>query len=297
MEVVFHRMRYCRSLLSSVVVFCIGLFSAPPLFAAPLPQEHPLYAASIFPIRAILEEIVAGRGEVIGIIPPGGSPHTFELRPGDVKKISVATTLFFAAESLDGWSKGGFDTKRLELFSLLPAPFRLRFDDGSIDPHFWLDPVAVQGLLPGLISVLCKGDPDGCTIYQNNGRTFHEKLTALDRSVRRLLAAKKGGIILFHPSFLYFFKRYSLTFAGAVETSPGREASPHHLARLIRNAKEGGAVVILSEPQLPERSARALAEACALPLLMVDPVGGTQKTGTYEALILHNARLISGALR
>ena len=62
------------------------------------------YVTTIHPFHEILKNITGARGEVHRILPPGASPHTYELRPSDLRIVATATALFYGSENLDAWA-------------------------------------------------------------------------------------------------------------------------------------------------------------------------------------------------
>ena len=91
-------------------------------------------------------------------------------------------------------------------------------------------------------------------------------------------------------------KRYNLNYAGAIELSPGKEASPRYLANLIEKIKKSGTKAIFSEPQLPDKPAKVISEATGLNIFILDPNGGIEGRNSYWDLILYNARTLKQAL-
>ena len=73
-----------------------------------------------------------------------------------------------------------------------------------------------------------------------------------------------------HPAFGYFAHMTGLGQA-AIELG-GREATPAHLAGIIRRAREHGVRVIFVQPQFNPASARALSQAIGGEVVGMDPL-------------------------
>jgi len=124
-------------------------------------------AATIFPIYDILKEVGGDKVEVVLIIPPGSSPHTFALSPSVTKKLQKTDLFLAVGGDIDVWAPD-FSTalgsrEYLELadfIELRPFGFEHTHDDedghedeekydeddedehdDDFDPHYWLDPV------------------------------------------------------------------------------------------------------------------------------------------------------------
>ncbi len=60
---------------------------------------------TVIPVAYIVEELGGTRVEVTALVPPGGSPHTFEPVPSDVRKLVRARYFVGIGGGLDTWSK------------------------------------------------------------------------------------------------------------------------------------------------------------------------------------------------
>ncbi|MCC6548266.1 zinc ABC transporter substrate-binding protein [Candidatus Sumerlaeota bacterium] len=299
--------RPCFSAATLVVslVFCLLAHSA----SAKAGESY--YAVTIQPLGMIVAELVKGRADVVTIIPPGASPHTFEPRPSDARKASDAAFLFSVSENLDGWVAKLPAGNSLHVMDLLPESARREFpestrhDDpsqghdhghGVVDPHFWTDPLTVAALLPPLVAKLCEIDPDGAATYRANGQRFAEELRRLDAEAEKELKPMKGrAVFLFHPSFLYLLDRHGLVYAGSVEEMPGKEGSPRKLIAIIKTVREKQIPVIFTEPQFPRAAAEVIARDAGVKLAELDPTGGVPGRMTYAEWFRHNIAMMSAA--
>jgi zinc transport system substrate-binding protein len=167
-----------------------------------------------------------------------------------------------------------------------------------VDPHFWTSPVAVQALLPALVDSLCAVDAEGCATYRANADTFATELEALDGRLSTMLRpVRHAPVMLAQPFFHYFARRYGPRVVGVVEASPAKEPSPREVQRLVTRARTAHVQAVFTQHQLPPRSAQVVAESAGLPVHTLDPLGGTEGRQRYEALLLHNATVISSALQ
>lgn len=279
---------------------------------------EPRFAATILPLGMILGELANGRAKVTVLLPPGASPHTYEPRPSDIAAAAGAKALFWVAENLDGWAADIPAAEKVKAIYLLPEEWRLPAHEHThsgadpedkagaegdeathgVDPHFWLDPLAVRAAVPALTAELIRLDPPGKEIYEKNAADFSARLDALDLDIAKELAPVTGGkLIVFHPSFYYFAKRYGLEIAAAIEPFPGKEPTPKYLVYLTSLLRNNGAMAIFSEPQLPREPAEAIAEAAHVKLYELDPNGGGEGRKTYEELIRYNADVLAEALK
>lgn len=273
--------------------------------APPSERGRPYFVTTIPPFEMILRPVVGERGTVERLLAPGASPHTYAPSPSDLRAVTNATALVYGADHLDGWAADLPADRRLGLVGLLPLATRLPFDDGghgahgsrTVDPHFWTDPLAVKSLLPALTDTLCAIDADGCSTYRANADSFATALAALDTRLRSLTApVRNTRVLLAQPFFRYFLERYGPRLVGVVEPRPGAEPTARQLQRLVQRAEASGARSVLVQRQLSDRAAAAVAEPTGLPLVRLDPLGGTEGRNTYSALLTANARALRDSL-
>lgn len=277
------------------------------------PSGKPRFVTTVNPVRAILAEVAGDRAEVIALLPPNASPHTYEAKPSDAVAAGRANAFVHVAPNLDGWAAELSATRSIALLPLVPAEFQRPYSAGEectgdpshhththsgVDPHFWTDPLAVKAMLPALAEEMAAADPGGAEAYRANATKFAERLVLLDaRLAAELAGVKQQPIVLFHPSFRYLIARYGLTYGGVVEETPGREATPTYLHALVATIHDRHVKALFTEPQLSPRPAEVLAEAAGVPLFVLDPNGGVSGRMTYEELMLYNVDVLRRALQ
>lgn len=267
-----------------------------------------LFVTTIYPFRAILEPVVGEQGRIHNLLPAGASPHTYDPRPSDARAASRASVLFYGAAELDEWGARLTSGRRAALLDYLPHSQVLhlsrtpggrgvhRHSEGR-DPHFWMDPLAVKAVLPGVVDELCRAAPEDCDGFRLNASAFSARLTALHDSVSVLLMPVRGrSVLLSHPFLQYLLKRHGVDVGGLVEEIPGSEPTIRDMQHIIADARRSTAAVILTLPQLPDRAARAVSEALGIPIVELDPIGGAEGRRTYEELILYNANALRRAV-
>jgi zinc transport system substrate-binding protein len=301
-------------ILTSLIVLLILVVSS-----CDSQYSKPVYIATSYPLGEILKQISGTRAEVEVLVSPGESPHTFSPKPSDAYKINSAKAIFYASDLLDGWAAKMEGDNKIEMIKLVPEDMLLTFEDmhdhkheeninhsdhdcdhshGVIDPHFWMDPITVKSMLNNLVDTLSAIDPDNAATYRNNAGIFEKRLDLLARQVGDRLKDVRGRpVFLFHPSMRYLLNRYDLVYAGAIETSPGKEPSPKYIEQLVKKINESGAKAIFTEPQLSRKPAELIAEAATVMLFELDPIGGVEGRMTYSDMILYNAKILQKALK
>jgi zinc transport system substrate-binding protein len=278
------------------------------IFGCSTSEKKSGVATTIYPFKAILQEIAGSRIEIKSILPAGVDPHTYEMIPSDLKTIQQAAVFFYGAESLDGWAANIETQNKVELIKLVPKEYLInikilhthnyKIESLGIDPHFWLDPLTVKAMIPYLVNELIKVDPSGEKDFKINANKFSIKLSKLDKKIR--LETKpliNRTVFMSHPFFSYFFTRYNFDIAGSLEIAPGHLSSPKEIKDLMDLVKKKNVKAIFTHKQHSNKPAKVLAESTGINQFELDPIGGIAERMTYEEMMLHNLSIIKQALK
>jgi zinc transport system substrate-binding protein len=141
-------------------------------------------------------------------------------------------------------------------------------------------------------------DPAGAAIFQQNAEKFAQQLDNLTVRIQTRLAPVKGkAVMLSHPFFQYFFKRFGINLIASIETIPGKEPSARDITNLIKLAQSKAVKAIFDHSQLPDLAAKLVAESTGIKIYRLDPLGGVPGRKTYTELLLYNTGLLLGALK
>jgi zinc/manganese transport system substrate-binding protein len=178
-------------------------------------------------------------------------------------------------------------------------------EEGSIDPHFWMDPTRTADVVLALGEQIGEltGESDA---VQAEADRYAGQLADLDGEIADTLAAIPDGertLVTNHEAFNYFAEHYGFTIVGTVipSLSTGAEPSAHDLEELIHTVQEQHVRAIFAENIQPERLAETLAQEAGSDVQVVelysDSLGDEgSEAATYPDMLRANARLISEAL-
>ncbi len=277
-------------------------------------------AATIFPVYDIVRQVGGNRAEALLILPPGASPHTFEVTPAQVKAVQGAKILFTVGGEVDAWAAAitntvaGVEVNELNR-SLVLKPFRTDASASSsnhftldapvkggstagLDPHTWLDPDKAAAMAGQIAASLGNIDPANRDYYSANLRTFTDALAAKDREWQaelKNLPTKK--LIVFHDAWGYFADHFGLTIAGAFEPFPGKTPSPAYLTGLEATISNDNINTIFVEPQFSASALETLAGDLKVKVSTLDPIGGVSGRDSYIGLIDYDVNNIYEALK
>lgn len=245
-------------------------------------------AVSILPMVEFVEQIGDRYVETMVMIPPGASPATYELTPGQMKKLSKANLYIKVGTYLP------FEHVWLERISNLnPDMFIVDCSEGidiligaenenldvnlgkhhphGQDPHIWNSPknatLMVDNITQGLVAI----DPGHKEYYEQNSAAYKQKLDDLDKEIKQLFSnVTKRKFMILHPAWGYFTKRYGLTQL-PIEVE-GKEPGMADLKRLVNTAKAEGLNVVFASPQFNPESAEIIASEIGGEVIFIDPL-------------------------
>ncbi|MBM4372959.1 MAG: zinc ABC transporter substrate-binding protein [Deltaproteobacteria bacterium] len=292
---------------------------------APPAEEpgKPRVVATIFPVADLAAWVGGEAVDVESLLPPRASVHTWEASPGQIRSLSQARAFISVGGGLDTWLEAmGADTPGLTTLRLTDGMTLRRADaphshgpepaheqdheqehgeaEATGDPHVWLDPLLVRDeFVPRIRDLITALAPAQEAAIRERAQALSDSLTALDGEIRAILAGRKlDGFIATHDAWAYFADRYGLVPLGHIYASPGHEPSARGLATLVDAARAAGLGAVLTEPQLSETAAQALAGELGAYVVTVDPLGGAgvEGRGSYLDLMRFNARAFAQAL-
>ncbi len=272
-------------MVKKAALMAVLLFMAPPLYSATLKG-----VATIYPLASIVASVGGDRVKVETLVPPGASPHDYELRPSDLDRIKRASFLALVGSHLDDWLSKALKGEPKPTFVLTRG---LDLEDNN--PHVWLDPVMVKTQVPRLVAFLSRLDPQGAEYYRNRGQAYMEELEALTRRIRSLLAPLDCREYLAqHGAWLYFGQRFGLDCLGVVEEVPGREPGPRRFMELVSLARSHPKVLLITDRGENPRIMEVLARDGGGVLVQLDPLGDPRDParGNLIDLLLFNTRRI-----
>lgn len=263
------------------------------IFSCTKKENISAITTTIHPFKLIIQEIIGPDHPVHNLMPASASPHTFRLRPSDLRNLENAHILFSGGKNLDNWATGLQVENNIELTKLIPKEYLHKFDDKSVDPHFWTDPLAVRAMLTALGEVLIKHISVDSSLIRANIASFSADLAELNKEIVALTEQHQNtAVVLSHPFFRYYLLRYGFKIAGIIEHHPGHHSTAKSVEKMIRNFLSKNVKLILTHPAHTDDIAGLLSESAAIPVCKLDPMGKNLRINSYRELILSNTKLI-----
>ncbi len=257
-------------------------------------------SVSIKPLQLITKEITGKSVDVHLIVPPGSSPHTFQLTIKEAVNLNNSDALIIVGAGLEQWL-----SKVENRFSKSNRVFRLSdyFEnfigkDKRVNPHLWLSLKAMIKIIPELERFLINIYPGKKEIFEKNSEALIKRLSSLDKEIsEKFISLKNNGVVMYHPVWAYFLKDYNIKVIETIEKKPGETPSPKRVVEIIRKIRKEKGKVIIGEPGVSEKWVNMIAKSANIKVIILDPLGFSKNMNTYEDLIRINAKKLMDSLK
>lgn len=292
----------------------------------------PDVVVSIKPIHSLVAAIMRGVGEPQLIVEGAASPHTYNLRPSNARKLEKADVVFWVGPGLEAFlekplealaSKATVveleDAKGLEKLPFREGgPFEAHdhgeeghedhadgeaahdhghdHGHGAYDTHLWLDPANAKAMAQTIETALIAADAGNAATYQANTKKLIDDLDALDTELAETVKPiKDKPFIVFHDAYQYFEHRYGVKTAGSITVSPETLPGADRVKQMQEKVRQLGATCVFAEPQFEPKLISVITEGTAARSATLDPEAATLEPG--PDLYFKLMRGIAGSLK
>jgi zinc transport system substrate-binding protein len=278
----------------------------------PAAAAAPVVATDIAPVNSIVARVMEGVGTPGLVVPAGGSPHAYALRPSEARLLADAELVVWVGPALTPWLAGPLAALAPDasLVTLQDAPGVVTLpvrdgggveahghaagddhghgDAGGIDGHLWLDPENAVAAAEAVAAALAAVDPEHSTAYLANAGAFASEVREQERRIdARLAPLRDRPFLVFHDAYQYFERRFGLTAAASVVLQDGVEPGVARVARIREQAQEDGIVCAFSEPAFEPKLLATVIEGSGVRTGVLDGLGASLPPGPglYPALL------------
>ncbi len=263
----------------------IALTAAIMVTAACTPAPAPVngkigVAVTVLPQQEFVKRVGGDKVDITVMVPPGASPHTYEVTPVQMAQLSrakvyckVGSPIEFELSWLD---KLLAQNKNMLVVDCSKGIAVIKSDDPDepgMDPHVWTSPRNVKIMVQNICQGLSHIDPQNRQYYEQNRDSYLKDLDELDMELGDLL---KGTVshtfIVYHPAWGYFARDYGLQQLGIEQE--GKEPKAAYMSRLINEARTQNIKVIFVSPEFDTKSAEAIAHEIGGQVVVIDPLAG-----------------------
>ncbi len=255
---------------------------------------------SIPPQAFVVEWLAGNLVQVDVLLPPGASPATYEPTPKQMAALDSAQLYLQIGAPFEGPILAKVSELMPELRVVdCRAGVELEpiggggHDHGAglLDPHIWLDPQRMKIIASTSAEALVALLPNDAPGIEERLAGLHRAIDDTDARAADILAPFAGRTLLvFHPAYGYFTRRYGLVQM-AVEVD-GKAPSARRLATVVDELRQQPVPALFVQPQFSRSAAERVANALDCELVELDPLAGD-----YLANLEIMADRIAGALK
>jgi zinc transport system substrate-binding protein len=265
----------------SLILFLVIFFGC-----QPKPKEtYHIITVSILPQKYIADQISGDLLKVNVLVPPGSSPHNYEVLPSQMKDLAKSKVwlqiglLTFE----DAWKEKLAEiNKDLAIINCSEGIIFLAGSDceekghdheheGAFDPHVWLAPAEVKLVAQNTLKALSTYFPEHASEFEKNYSEFILKIESLSAQIDQKLAPLTNrNILIFHPALAYYARQFKL------EQTPleldGKEPSPKHMKDIVDLARKQNIKVIFIQKEFDSENALQLSREIGGEVVIIDPL-------------------------
>ena len=264
----------------------------------------------------IVRNVGGERTEVTTLVGPNGDAHVYSPTPADGRRLTEAKVVVTNGLRFEGWIDRLMKSSGTKAAVVEAArgvkPLKGEEDGhghdhghghGGLDPHAWQSVANAKIYVANIRDALVAADPAGKAAYEANAASYLERLDALDREIRDMVAripADRRRIITSHDAFRYFDDAYGIEFVSPQGVSTDAEASAKDVARIIQQIRREKIKAVfvenVSDPRLMERIAKETGARIGDRVYSDALSDENGPAGTYIDMMRHNIRAFSSAL-
>jgi zinc transport system substrate-binding protein len=257
------------------------------LFACQSKQKETtnMVSVSILPQKYFVDQIAGNLLQVNVLVPPGSSPHNYEVLPSQMKDLAKSKVwlqiglLTFEDAWKEKLSEINKDLKIVncseEITPIAGSKCEEEGHDhehsGAFDPHIWLAPAEVKTIAKNTLRALKAGFPEHAPAFENNYNRFIKHLDSLSTQIETQLAPLTNrNILIFHPALAYYARQFMLTQI-PLELD-GKEPSPKHMKEIVDLAKAQQIRTIFIQKEFDSENALQLSREIGGEVVVIDPL-------------------------
>lgn len=272
------------------------------------------------PIADLVSQVAGDGVEVVSVVPMGADGHTYEPVPSDARTLAEAdiyiengmelNTVVTAFASVN-YPEG---TPHFALSDVIPESEVIVTDSAeeiashghahSFNAHFWPDLRYAMMYVERISEILSEFDPPNAAGYSERAAAVKGQLEQMDATFVTALATippENRKMVVYHDSWSYFGRRYSIPVVGAIQPTDFSEPSASELRATIEEVRAAGVPAFFGSEVFPSDVLEVIeAESGATYVadLSDDRLPGEPGSPehSYQGMMLANTRTIVQAL-
>jgi len=224
---------------------------------------------SIQPEVEFVQKIGGDKVNTSLMVEAGASPHTYEPKASQMRKISSADLyLAIGVEFENSW----LDRFKSQNSNLKVIDISKDIEKIDNNPHIWTSPKNVKVIAKNIFKALISSDINNTRYYKENLEKFLKDINETDNNIKYILkeTPKNSTFMVFHPSWGYFAREYDLEEL-AIEVD-GKSPKSRELIEIIKKARKNHIKAIFTQPEFSDKSAKIIANTLHVKVIKTTPL-------------------------
>lgn len=272
-----------HTLLHAVLLVVLLAMTASCRQAGQSPDGPHTLTVTIEPLRYFAERLAGPHFRVTSMVPEGSSPETYDPTPQQL--VDLSRSQAYLRIGYIGFEQAWMERLRanvpqMQVFDTSEGVSLIRDEGhthgdhvhaGGVEPHIWNSPVNARLIAHNVYEALCRLDSTHTADYTARLDSLNRVIDRTDSIVRSLLSdGADRAFLIYHPALSYFARDYGLEQLCLEEG--GKEPSPAHLQRLIRECRTKGVRTVFVQKEFDSRNAELVAKEIGAQLVTINPL-------------------------
>jgi len=291
----------------SFLILILGFFCISDLSQAITPA--PRVIVTIKPIQGLVASIMEGVAEPYLLLPDYASPHTFQLKPSNLKALHQADLIIWVGPHLETYmikplselhpKFGTLTISDIPDLQLLPqrhgrewvSPHNNEHDhdeENEIDPHLWLSIDNAKVMVNYIADYLTQVDPLHSFNYHANATALLHALSTLKIQLQtELKPVQNSPYLVYHDGYQYFDKEFHLHGVGTMIINPHMPLSVHGLNEISKLIEDQKVQCVFKETEFNDSTIKQSLQQWPVTVVELDPLGAkvAKGRGAYQAIL------------
>ncbi len=278
--------------------------------------------STIKPINSNVVAIAGDKVDAVQLIPDFASPHSYSIKPSDIRKIKKADIIFRIDENMEVMLQPVLalreaHTRFVSLadeawMKLLPFSREQSNENpkekgmsahahehGNIDLHIWTSPDNSIAMATLIAQTLIAADSANKGHYENNLQMFVKAVRLATKNIQHLLEpVKNSPYLVFHNSWQYFSHYFGLKAPVIFSLQQSISADVKSIKEARKRIVEEGITCVFSEPGVRAARVNILIEGLGINTAEIDVLQSkfTVNKSTYVHWLIAMANDVKGCL-
>ena len=214
----------------------------------------------------LTKTLAAGAASVTCLIPPGGDPHSYRLKPSDRAVIAKSDLIFHIGFGLTP------SATKLNSPGMVVAAGEISLPSyRGGDPHIWHDPVNSAGMIRvisnSLAPLLAASDRAALEQRTTRALSVFQALQVWQAKQFSSLPSAQRIMVTDHKTYSHLADRFGLVEIAMLDShTTGGVLRPSSLKKITEEVKTSGARTIFSPAAFPNKTLKRISKSTGLPI-------------------------------